>query len=60
MVSTTLQRRKKNGLDTEWYENGVTMIEKHYKNGVKDGRWAEWSKDGEKKNEKYFKDGKEQ
>ena len=36
------------------------MIEKHYKNGVKDGRWAEWSKDGEKKNEKYFKDGKEQ
>ena len=48
------------GLDTEWYENGVKMIEKHYKNGVKDGRGTEWSKDGEKINEKDFKGGKEQ
>ena len=36
------------------------MIEKHYKNGVKDGRWTKWSKDGEKTYEKHFKDGKEQ
>ena len=59
MVSTTLQKWKKNGLDTEWYLNGAKRIKEHYKNGVKDGRWTRWSKDGEKIYEKHFKGGRE-
>ena len=51
----------KDGLYTEWYENGNKKLEYTYNDGKMDGLWTwwwEWTGD-EKKFEKTYKDGNE-
>ena len=50
---------EKNGLWTEWYENGQKKQEMTFKDGKKEGLRIEWYENGQKKNEITFKDGKE-
>ena len=50
----------RNGLVTEYYEDGQKKLEKHYKEEIENGRWTEWYPNGKKKLEKHFKDGKEE
>jgi len=49
----------KDGLHTEYYENGQKEFEGYYKDGKEDGLWKEWYENGQKKVEVNFKDGKE-
>ena len=47
----------KDGLHTEWYDNGHKKEEGTYKDGKKDGLWTGWYENGQKKAERNFKDG---
>ena len=48
----------KNGLHTEYYENGQKKIERTYKNGKEDGSTTIWNEKGWKEVEWNYKDGK--
>jgi len=47
----------KDGLWTEWYENGQKSEEKTYKDGKLDGLFTGWFEDGQKMWEHTYKDG---
>jgi antitoxin component YwqK of YwqJK toxin-antitoxin module len=38
----------KNGLNTEYFENGQIKSEQNYKDGIKDGKFTEWFDNGKK------------
>ena len=48
----------KNGLHTEYYDNGQKKLEIDYKAGKKDGKWSQWNEDGQIDQENSYKDGK--
>jgi antitoxin component YwqK of YwqJK toxin-antitoxin module len=48
----------RNGLHTEYYENGKKKVETNYKDGKEDGLWTEWYENGQKRFEGTYKDGK--
>ena len=48
---------KKDGLWTEWYENGQKRYEKTIKDGEIDGLWTNWYINGQKMTERTFEDG---
>ena len=48
---------KKDGLWTDYYENGQKSSELTYKNDKKDGKWTYWYEDGQKKWEGTYKNG---
>jgi antitoxin component YwqK of YwqJK toxin-antitoxin module len=48
----------KDGLHTEYYENGQKGSEETYKDGKKDGLWTWWYKNGQKAQEENMRDGK--
>ena len=50
---------KKNGLSTEWYENGNIEVQRTFKNGELDGLNTQWYENGQKKVQGIFKDGKQ-
>ena len=52
---TTLIER--DGLYTNWYDNGQKRDELTYKDGKKDGLWTWWYENGQKKEEFTWKDG---
>jgi len=52
-----MNEKIKDGLHTEWYENGQKKEEGTYKNGEKDGLWTEWYENGQKGREEIYKDG---
>jgi len=47
----------KEGLHTEWYENGQTSFDRNYKNGKLDGFWSFWDKKGHLLSSEIYKDG---
>ena len=47
----------RNGLYTEWYENGKKFKEEPYKDGKQDGLWTWWYENGQKEVQNTFKDG---
>ena len=49
---------KKDGLNTEWYDNGQKKLEGTYKDGERDGLWTWWYEDEQKRSEGPYKDGK--
>lgn len=49
---------KKDGLVTEWHENGQKKGEAIFKDGKKDGRETVWHENGQKEWEGTYKDGK--
>ena len=51
-------RDKKNGVYTEYYENGQKEFERIYKDGKRDGLQTNWFENGQKKEEGTYKDGK--
>jgi antitoxin component YwqK of YwqJK toxin-antitoxin module len=50
---------EKNGVYTEYYENGQKRWERTYKDGKKDGLSTRWYENGQKLEEGTYKDGKE-
>ena len=48
----------KNGLQTEWYDNGQKRIEGYYNDGKKEGLHTEWETNGWKEIERNYKNGK--
>jgi len=52
-----LKSAKKNGLDTEWYENGNKWYELIFKDGEKNGLDTEWYLNGAKRIEEHYKNG---
>ncbi len=55
-VDSPYNNNLKNGLWTEWYENGRKMEEGSYINNLRDGLWTEWHENGRKKKEIIFKE----
>jgi len=53
-----MNEKIKDGLHTEWYDNGHKKEEGTYKDGKKDGLWTGWYENGQKKSEGTYKDGK--
>ena len=49
----------KDGLWTEWYENGQMLIKEMYVEGVKNGSYNSWFENGQKESEETFKGGKQ-
>ena len=49
----------KNGLYTEYYDNGQKSVEENYKDGKKDGLEVWWHENGKKAYEVNYKDGEE-
>jgi formylglycine-generating enzyme required for sulfatase activity len=47
---------EKNGLHTEYYEDGQKKIEGNIKDGKRDGLWTTWNEKGQKIKETTFKD----
>ena len=47
----------KNGLHTEYFENGQLEIEENYKDGKEDGTVTWWYENGQIKSEGNYKDG---
>ena len=54
---TTFKDGKKDGLWTQWDENGQKRFEVTYKDGKNDGLWTQWYENGQKKYEGTYKDG---
>ena len=48
---------KKNGIHTEFHENGKKKSEQNYKDGKLDGLHTFWFENGKKKAEQTYKDG---
>ena len=48
----------KNGLYTEYYDNGQKSVEETYKDGKLDGNLTWWYPNGNKKWERHYKEGK--
>ena len=55
IIMTT--KTPKNGLHTEYFENGQEKIEKNYRDGRLHGKWTEWYENGQKKKEGNYTDG---
>ena len=53
-----MNEKIKDGLHTEWDENGEKKSEGIYKNGKLDGLWVEWYENGQKDYEQTYKDGR--
>jgi len=49
---------KKNGIHTEYYENGEKKFEGSFKNGKKDGLFTWWYENGQKEYEGLYEDGR--
>jgi len=49
---------KKNGIHTEFYENGKKRSEGNFKDGKLDGLWTSWYENGQKRTENTYKNGK--
>ena len=49
---------KKNGIHTEFYENGEKKFEGTFKNGKKDGLFTWWYENGKKEYEGTYSDGR--
>lgn len=49
---------EKDGLWTEWYDNGKKRSEGTWKDGKQDGLWTEWWDNGKKESEGTWKDGR--
>jgi len=47
----------KNGLHTEYYDNGQKKEEVNYKNGELNGKWTEWYENGQIKSICFLEDG---
>ena len=47
----------KDGLHTEWWDNGQKKLEVTYKDGKPDGLGTVWYENGQKKLEGTYKDG---
>jgi antitoxin component YwqK of YwqJK toxin-antitoxin module len=47
----------KDGLYTEWFENGQKKLEGTFKDGERDGLYTSWNENGKKWFEEYYKDG---
>jgi len=52
-----MKEGKKDGLWTDWYENGQKEKEGTYKDGKPDGLWTMWYENGQKKSEGTYEDG---
>jgi len=48
---------KKNGIHTEFYENGQKKSEGTYKDGKEDGLYTSWFENGQKRGERIYVDG---
>ena len=53
-----LTKASKNGLHTEYFENGQEKIEKNYRDGRLHGKWTEWYENGQKASETNYKNRK--
>ena len=53
-------KKIRNGLHTEWYENGQKKYEEIYKDGKQDGLFIKWYENGQKRREGTFEDGKKE
>jgi antitoxin component YwqK of YwqJK toxin-antitoxin module len=53
-----MNEKIKDGLHTEWYENGKKKLEGTFKDGKLNGLSTTWYGDGQKKSEIHYKDGK--
>ena len=53
-----MNKKIKDGLHTEWYENGQKQLETNNRNGELDGLSTMWYENGQKKVEVTFKQGK--
>ena len=51
---------EKDGLWTDWYENGQKKSERNYKYGFDIGSWTAWYQNGQKKSEVKYKDGQKE
>ena len=51
---TTYIKGKKDGLTSEWYENGKRKLKTTFKKGIKNGIHTEWNENGEKTIEGEF------
>ena len=49
---------KKNGIHTEYYENGEKKFEGSFKNGKRDGLFTWWYENGQKEYEGLYEDGR--
>ena len=49
---------KKNGIHTEYYENGEKKFEGTFKNGKKEGLFTWWYENGQKEYEGLYEDGR--
>ena len=49
----------KNGLHTDYHDNGQKKSEGNVKDGKKDGKWTEWEENGQINSVANYKDGKE-
>ena len=47
----------KNGIHTEFHENGKKRSEGNFKDGKTDGLWTSWYENGQKESEGTYKDG---
>ena len=54
-----MNEKIKDGLHTEWYENGQKKEEGTWKDGKIDGLGTEWYENGQKRYEGTWKDGEE-
>ena len=50
-------KTSKNGLYTDYFENGQEKVEKNYRDGRLHGKWTEWYENGQKKKEGNYTDG---
>ena len=53
-----MNEKIKDGLHTEWYENGKKKFEGTFKDGKPVGLLTNWFDNGQKKEEMNFKDGR--
>ena len=50
-------KKVKNGLHTDYWDNGQKEEEGTYKNGKREGKWTTWSPNGKESSELIYKDG---
>ncbi len=53
-----LLNRKKEGLWTDWWDNGNKWSEGEFRNGKKEGHWKSWWDNGNKDYEGSYRNGK--
>ena len=57
-VKRTWKDGKRDGLSTEYYENGQKKWEGTWKDGLRDGLYTRWYENGQKMEQRTHKDGK--